>query len=187
MSIFVIGVIIVVVIAVLWLIGTHNRLRRFIVTIDEAWSGIDVQLKRKANIIPNLVDTIRMQMDFEGGLLKELTEARAGLTSSNPAEQMVANDKINALMPQINAVAENYPTLGTNQSFLRLMGDVRDCEDKVAYARNRYNMTVARFNMAIVSIPTNIVANMMSLTAREMFEITEQVRKDTDDMRINSL
>ena len=188
MSGFVIGgIIAVVVIVILWFIGTHNRLRRFVVTIDEAWSGIDVQLKRKANIIPNLIDSIKMQMDFEGNLLKELTEARAGLTSSDPTEQMVANDKVNALIPQINAVAENYPALGTNQSFLRLMGDVRDCEDKVAYARNRYNMTVARYNMDIVSIPTNIVANMMSLKAKEMFEITEQVRKDTDDMRISQL
>jgi len=175
------------VLIVLWYVPTYNKFRRMKVFIQEAWSGIDVQLKRKANIIPNLVDTLKMQMKFEEGVLTKLTAARAGLTSSDRAEAMKANDEITKLMPSINAVAEAYPELGTNKSFLQMMGDIRDCEDKVAYARNRYNMAVSRFNMDIAVIPANIVAGMMNLQAEQMFEIDDSVRKGTDNMRISQL
>ena len=177
----------IVILCVFWWIATANRFRRLKVTIQEAWSGIDVQLKRKANIIPNLLDTIKMQMNFENSVLTELTAARTGLTSSNRAEAMAANDKITALMPSIHAVAENYPQLGTNQSFLQMMTDIRDCEDKIAYARNRYNMTVARYNMDIVVFPASIVANSMALQPETMFEIAQSAREDIDNMRISKL
>ena len=177
----------IAVIIVLWWIATVNGFRRMKVAIQEAWSGIDVQLKRKANIIPNLVDTLRMQMDFESKVLTELTAARSGLVSGNHAEAMAASDKISAMLPTIRATAENYPALGTNQSFLKLMSDIRDCEDKITYARNRYNMTVAKYNTEIVMIPGSIVAGMMHLTAEEMFEISSAARDDADNMRISNL
>lgn len=180
-------VIVVLVIIVLWWIATVNAFRRLKVAIQEAWSGIDVQLKRKANIIPNLVDTLKMQMNFESKVLTELTAARSGLVSGNHAEAMAASDKISAMLPSIRATAENYPALGTNQSFLKLMGDIRDCEDKITYARNRYNMTVAKYNMDIVMIPGSIVAGMMHLTPEEMFEISSAAREDADNMRISQL
>ena len=177
----------VVVLIVLWWISAFNSLNRLKVAITEAWSGIDVQLKRKANIIPNLVDTLKMQMNFESSLLTELTAARSGLTSGDRAEAMAASDKISAILPQIRATAENYPQLGTNASFLKLMEDVRDCEDKIAYARNRYNMTVARFNMEIVQFPTNIPASVHHFTQEQLFEISAAARQDADDMRIGKL
>ena len=177
----------VVVIIVFWWIGQYNLLHRLKIAITEAWSGIDVQLKRKANIIPNLVDTLKMQMNFESSLLTELTAARSGLTSGDRAEAMAASDKITAILPQIRATAENYPQLGTNASFLKLMEDIRDCEDKIAYARNRYNMTVARFNMEIVQFPTNIPASVHHFTQEQLFEITAAARQDADDMRIGKL
>ena len=179
--------IIVVVIVALWWIGTMNGFRRLKVAIQEAWSGIDVQLKRKANIIPNLVDSLKMQMDFESKVLTDLTAARSGLVSGNRAEAMAANDKISAMLPEIRATAENYPALGTNQSFLRLMEDIRDCEDKITYARNRYNMTVAKYNADIIMFPASIVAGTMHLTAESMFEISSQAREDADNMRISKL
>lgn len=187
MGIGLIITIVVAVIIVLWWISTMNRFRRLKVTISEAWSGIDVQLKRKANIIPNLVDTLKMQMDFESKVLTELTAARSGLTSGNRAEAIAASDKISSMLPSIRATAESYPALGTNQSFLKLMEDIRDCEDKITYARNRYNMTVARYNTDIVMIPASIVAGVMHLTAEEMFEISAQARDDADNMRISKL
>ena len=170
-----------------WWIGTMNGFRRLKISIQEAWSGIDVQLKRKANIIPNLVDTLKMQMDFESKVLTDLTAARSGLVSGSRAEAMAASDKITAMLPSIRATAESYPALGTNQSFLKLMEDIRDCEDKITYARNRYNMTVARFNMDIAMIPGSIVAGAMHLTPEEMFEITAAAREDADNMRIGKL
>lgn len=187
MNWIVIAIIAVLVIIVLWWIATVNAFRRLKVAIQEAWSGIDVQLKRKANIIPNLVDTLKMQMNFESKVLSDLTAARSGLVSGNHAEAMAANDKISAMLPSIRATAESYPELGTNQSFLKLMGDIRDCEDKITYARNRYNMTVAKYNMDIVMIPGSIVAGMMHLTPEEMFEISESAREDADNMRISQL
>lgn len=187
MNIGLIITIAVVILIALWWIGAFNSLNRLKVAITEAWSGIDVQLKRKANIIPNLVDTLKMQMNFESSLLTELTAARSGLTSGDRAEAMAASDKITAMLPQIRATAENYPQLGTNASFLKLMEDVRDCEDKIAYARNRYNMTVARFNMEIVQFPTNIPASVHHFTQEQLFEITAAARQDADDMRIGKL
>ena len=187
MSIGLIITIAVAVIIVLWWIAKFNAFTRLKVTVTEAWSGIDVQLKRKANIIPNLVDTLRMQMDFESNLLKDLTAARSGLSSSNHAEAMAASDKITAMLPQIRATAESYPQLGTNSSFLKLMEDIRDCEDKIAYARNRYNMTVARYNMDIAMFPASIVAAALHFSSEEVFEITETARQDADNMRISKL
>lgn len=174
-------------VVVIWAIATYNSFRRMKVMIQESWSGIDVQLKRKANILPNLVDTLKMQMNFETTLLTQLTEARSGLTSGSPKEAMAANDKLSGVMSSINAVAEAYPTLGTNASFLQMMGDIRDCEDKVSYARNRYNMTVARYNMSIVMIPASIIAGSMGLKQEDMFEIPDQQRTDADNIRISQL
>ena len=187
MSIGLIITLVVIAVIVLWWISAFNSLNRLKVAITEAWSGIDVQLKRKANIIPNLVDTLKMQMNFESKLLTDLTAARSGLTSGDRAEAMAASDKISAMLPQIRATAENYPQLGTNASFLKLMEDIRDCEDKIAYARNRYNMTVARFNMEIVQFPTNIPAGVHHFTKEQLFEITAEARQDADDMRISKL
>ena len=179
--------IIVVAIIVLWWISTMNGFRRLKVAIQEAWSGIDVQLKRKANIIPNLVDTLKMQMDFESKVLTDLTAARSGLVSGDRAEAMAASDKISSMLPSIRATAESYPALGTNQSFLRLMEDIRDCEDKITYARNRYNMTVAKYNADIIMFPASIVSGMMHLTPESMFEISAQAREDADNMLISKL
>lgn len=177
----------VAVLIILWWISTMNSFRRLKVAIQEAWSGIDVQLKRKANIIPNLVDTLKMQMDFESKVLTDLTAARSGLVSGNRAQAIAASDKISAMIPEIRATAESYPALGTNQSFLRLMEDIRDCEDKITYARNRYNMTVAKYNADIVMIPASLVASAMNLKAEEMFEIAQSARDDADNLRISKL
>ena len=100
---------------------------------------------------------------------------------------MAASDKITAMLPQIRATAESYPQLGTNSSFLKLMEDIRDCEDKIAYARNRYNMTVARYNMDIAMFPGKIVSGVHGFTPEQVFEISETARQDADNMRISKL
>ena len=99
----------------------------------------------------------------------------------------IASFATSSLIPSIRATAENYPQLGTNQSFLQLMSDIRDCEDKIAYARNRYNMTTARYNMEIVMIPASIVASQMGLQKEELYEISQTLRDDADNMRISKL
>lgn len=180
-------IIAVAAVLILWYVSAYNRFRRLKVAIQEAWSGIDVQLKRKANLLPNLVDTLKMQMNFESGLLTKLTEARSGLNSADKAEAMRASDAVTALLPAIRATAENYPELGTNKSFLQMMQDIRDCEDKISYARNRYNMTVARYNMDRQQIPGCFVASSMGLADEPLFEISAGKRKEADEMRIGKL
>lgn len=179
--------IIVAVLIILWIIGTFNKLKRLKINITETWSGIDVQLKRKVNIIPNLVDVLKMQMSFEKEVLVELTKARSGLNSNDPAMAMAANDKLDHIMASIRATAEAYPNLGTNRSFQMLMTDIRDCEDKVSYARNRYNMGVTKYNMEIAVFPNNIIANMMGCSAEKMFEISTPPREIADNLRIGQL
>ena len=185
-----VGLIITIVVAVLilfWWIATFNKFKRLQITIQEAWSGIDVQLKRKANIIPNLVDTLKMQMKFEEDVLSKLTAARSGLVSSNKEEAMAADDQVNRLMVNVRATAEAYHELGTNASFRQMMMDIRDCEDKVTYARNRYNMTVSAYNQSIIVFPASIVAGFAHCTPEKMFEISADAREDADNLRISKL
>ena len=177
----------VIAVLVIWFIATYNRLQRLKVYITEAWSGIDVQLKRKANILQNLVDVLKMQMKYEGDLLTNLTAARTGLVNGSNAERMQADNALNKMMPNIYAVAENYPQLASSASFVKVMTDIKDCEDKITFSRNRYNIAVAEFNMALVTIPSNIVAGMMRLEKAELFEISAQSRTDIDNMRIKDL
>ena len=174
-------------VTIVWGIFAYNGISRLKVLIAEAWSGIDVQLKRKANIIPNLVDVLKMQMSFEKELLVELTKARSALTDSDHEKAMAADEKVNEIMASIRATAEAYPNLGTNESFRVLMADIRDCEDKVGYARNRYNMSVASYNMKIVVFPSNIIAKIMGCTPEKMFEIETPQREITDNLRISKM
>jgi len=180
-------VIAVIAVLVIWFVATYNRLQRLKVYISEAWSGIDVQLKRKANILPNLVDVLKMQMKYEGDLLTNITAARSGIVNGSNADRMKADNALTKMMPNIYAVAENYPQLASSSSFTKLMSEIKDCEDKITYSRNRYNIAVAEFNMALVTIPSNIVAGMMSLQKAELFEISAQSREDADNMRIKDI
>ena len=177
----------VAVILLIWIIAINNSLVRKKMYVGEAWSGIDIQLKRKANIIPNLVDTLKMQTDYESDLLTNLTKARTGITSGSNEERMKANDDISKMIPSVYAVAENYPVLGANESFRKLMTEVSDCEDKITYARNRYNISVTGFNTAIRIFPNSIFANMKGYKEEPFFEIPDNVRVETDNMRIKDL
>lgn len=172
---------------IIWGIAIYNGLVRKKVYVKEAWSGIDVQLKRKANVLPNLVDTLRMQTNYEGELLSKLTAARTGITSGSNGERMRASDEVTKLMPSLYAVAEAYPQLGANESFRKLMDEVRDCEDKITYARNRYNIAVTTFNTSIRVFPSSIIAGMMRLKEEEFYEIPAEQRADADNLRIKDI
>ena len=177
----------VIVVVVLWLISVYNMLKRLKVIITEAWSGIDVQLKRKANIIPNLLDVLKMQINFEEKILVDLTAARSGLVSGDRDVAMAANDKLTEIFSGLRATMEAYPTLGTNDSFRTMMAEIRDCEDKIAYSRNRYNMSVAKYNTEISVFPNNIIANNFGFREEKMFELAEPPRDIVDNMRISKL
>ena len=176
-----------VILFVLIIAGIYNALVRKKNYVKEAWASIDVQLKRKGNVLPNLIDTLKMQTDYESGLLTKITQARSGLISGSNEDRMKANDEITKMLPSIYAVAENYPTLGANESFRKLMDEIRDVEDKIAYARNRYNISVNDFNTAIKIFPNVLFAEMFGFSMEPFFEITEDLRKDYDNMRIKDI
>ncbi|SDN73188.1 LemA family protein [Acetanaerobacterium elongatum] len=186
-TIFLIIGLVIVAILVIWAISAYNSMVRKKNYIREAWSGIDNQLKRKANIIPNLVDTIRMQTKFESDIIDKIAASRAGMLSKDRAEAISASDTVTRMLPSIMALSENYPQLGTNQSYLKLMEDVKDVEDKVAYARTRYNMCVIDFNNTITVFPGSIIAGMFRFAPEKVFEIEEKERNYADNLRISEL
>ncbi len=177
----------IIAICVISAIVMYNGLVSKKMNVSEAWSGIDVQLKRKGNVIPNLVDTIKMQTGYEGDLLEKLTKARTGITQGSNGERLANNDAIGGLFKNVYAVAENYPQLGANESFRKMMEQVSDCEDKITYARNRYNISVSVYNTAVKTFPSSIFAGIFGFKEEEFFEISQENRADFDNMRIKDI
>lgn len=162
---------------VLWLIGTYNGLVTSRNRVDEAWSDIDVQLKRRYDLIPNLVETVKGYAIHEKELLEKVTAARANAISvhdsktAGPAEMQGSENMLSAALKSVFAVAENYPDLKANQNFLKLQGDLTDTEDKIQAARRFYNGTVRDYNTRIQHFPSMIVAGMFNFKTREFFEV----------------
>lgn len=178
---------IIVVILIVAVISLYNGLVRKRNYIKEAWSSIDVQLKLKSNVLTNLVDTIKMQTKYESETLEKIVSLRSQLLSSNKGEAMKANDTVSKMVPSLFAMSESYPELKSNQSFLKLMEDIKNVEDKIAYARTRYNKTVTEYNTSIQSFPTSILASMFGFKAEETYEISDVEREYSDNLRISQL
>ena len=178
---------IIVVILIVAVISLYNGLVRKRNYIKEAWSSIDVQLKLKSNVLTNLVDTIKMQTKYESETLEKIVSLRSQLLSSNKGEAMKANDTVSKMVPSLFAMSESYPELKSNQSFLKLMEDIKNVEDKIAYARTRYNKTVTEYNTSIQSFPTSILASMFGFRAEETYEISDVEREYSDNLRISQL
>lgn len=178
---------IIIILLVIWFIFMYNGLVRKKNYIKEAWASIDVQLKRKTNVLTNLVDTIKMQTKYESETLEKIIGMRSQMLSNNKIEAMEANDKISKMIPSIMAVSESYPELKSNQSFLHLMDDIKNVEDKIAYARTRYNTTVVDYNSTVQSFPTLIVAQLFGFTLEKTYEISDEEREHSDNLRISEL
>lgn len=182
-----IAIIVIVALLIIWFIAMYNGLVRKKNYIREAWSSIDVQLKRKTNVLTNLVDTIKMQTKYESETLEKIVNMRSKMLSGQKGEAMAANDSVSKMLPSIMALSESYPELKSNQSYLHLMEDIKNVEDKIAYARTRYNMTVTNYNTAIESFPTSIFAKMLGYKREETFEISDVEREYSDNLRISEL
>jgi LemA protein len=169
---------IIVVLAVI-LIGMYNGLVRARLQVKEAWSGIDVQLKRRSSLIPNLVETVRGYAAHERETLENVTRARAQLDNAGTAQQAaVANNMLTQALRSLFAVAEAYPDLKANTNFLQLQSDLTDTEDKIAYARQFYNRNVLSYNAMVHTFPTVILAGMFNFQPEEFFEAEEEARED---------
>lgn len=177
--VIVVGVIVGVLVLIgLVLVGIYNGLIRSRVRTREAWSGIDVQLKRRANLIPNLVETVRGYAAHERQTFENVTRARAMLQQAGTAaEAAQANNFLTQTLRSLFAVAENYPDLKANQNFLDLQNELSDIEEKIAYARQFYNRNVSAYNTRIQTVPNVVVANMFSFKRFEFFEAPEEARE----------
>jgi LemA protein len=168
------------VIALVLLFGvfTYNRLVRLRVRVENAWSQIDVQLRRRYDLIPNLIETVKGYAAHEREVFEDVTKARAmAQEASGVRNQADAENQVTQSLRQLLAVAENYPELKANQNFLALQEELTGTESKIAYARQFYNDEVAALNTLIQSFPASIVAGMGHFTPREFFEIDgEQAR-----------
>ena len=171
MDIVLIVVIVIVVVLVIAAIALYNNLVKLRNRVDTAWAQIDVQLQRRLDLIPNLVETVKGYASHERGTLDEVTEARAAVVNAGtPAGKMEADNMLAGALKSLFAVAEAYPDLKANVNFQQLQAELSSTEDKISYMRQSYNDTVMKYNTAIQTFPAVLFAGMMGFSQRESFD-----------------
>jgi LemA protein len=166
-------VLVVIVLAVLFVIGLYNGLVQRRLRIDEAYAQIDVQLKRRHDLIPNLVNAVKGYMGFEQKVLTDVTNARAAAVAAGaqgPAAQAQAENMLTGALRSLFAVVENYPNLKANENVLNLQEQLTTTENQIGFSRQHYNATVLDYNTAIQTFPAVLIAGMFGFTRREFFE-----------------
>src|SRR6476659_9160245 len=164
---------------IVWLIAAYNRLVALRNQVANGWRQIDVQLKRRHDLIPNLVNSVRGAMDFERDTLTAVMEARAkALTATGPADAAQKEGQLTQALGRLIAVAENYPTLKSNDNVRTLMEELTGTENKVGFARQFYNDIATKFDTAQQVFPTNLFAASFGFKAAELFEITNQAERE---------
>lgn len=166
------------VLAVLVLILLYNRMVRGRIDAENAWSQIDVQLKRRHDLIPNLVESVKGAMKFEQETLQKVMEARSRATGSTGAtkERMQAENEISGFMGRLLAVWENYPDLKSNKNALALQEELTSTENKISFSRGHYNDVVADYNAMLQQIPTNFIGGIFGFEPKVFFEAPEQAK-----------
>ncbi len=162
----------IIVVIVLWVIATYNSLVGSKVKVDNSFSQIDVQLQRRFDLIPNLVECVKGYMEHESDVLTKVTELRTSWASaSSVSEKVEIDNQLSGALKTIMAVSENYPDLKANQNFTGLQQDLKDTENKISYARQFYNDAVTRYNRNLMVFPSNIVASMFHFTPTTLFAV----------------
>ncbi len=170
---------IVVGVVVLFVIVSYNGLVTLKNRAEEAWSDIDVQLKRRYDLIPNLVSAVKGYASHETGVFEKVTEARAkAMNATGAAEKGGAENMLTDALKSVFAVAEAYPDLKANTNFLELQQELSDTENKIQASRRFYNGTVMELNTKIETFPSNIIAGMFNFVKREFFELTDEAAKE---------
>jgi len=161
-------------VAVVWVIATYNGFIKLMTRANEAWADIDVQLKRRYDLIPNLVNTVGGYVKHERATLEKVTEARTkAMGAQTVAEHGAAENMLAGALKSLFAVAEAYPDLKANQNFLELQRELSDTENKIQAARRFYNANVRDLNIKVETFPPNIIANMFNFSKKEFFELEE--------------
>ena len=172
-------ILIVVVLVGLWLLGTYNGLITLRNQTQEAWADIDVQLKRRYDLIPNLVNAVKGYAAHESGVFEKVSQARAvAMGAQTPEAKAEANNALAGTLKTLFAVAEAYPELKANENFLQLQNELSDTEDKIQAARRFYNGNVRDFNTKLQVFPTNMIGNALGFKAYGFYEITNAVEKE---------
>lgn len=168
----------IVVVAILFLWVAYNSLVTLRIRVDEAWSDITVQLKRRLDLIPNLVETVKGYAAHESGVFQAVTEARANaLNAKGVKETAAADNQFEGALKSLFAVSEAYPDLKANQNFIELQQELVDTEDKIQASRRFYNGGVRDLNTKIQTFPSNVVAGMFGFKNRDFFELDEAEQK----------
>ena len=174
-------IIIAIVVIALWLITMYNSLIRVRNRVREAWSDIDVQLKRRYDLISNLIETVKGYARHEQETFEKVVQARSqamNVSSDDLAKKTEAENALSSTLKSIFALAENYPDLKANQNFLELQRELTDTEDKIMASRRFYNSNVRSFNTKVEVFPTNIFAKKLGFTKKSFFELKEEAARE---------
>ncbi len=176
-----------IVAALLYGVTAYNNLVRKKTSVEEGWSGIETQLKRRANLIPNLVETVKGYASHEKGTLEEVTQLRTqSMQAQGITERGQKEGQLTAALGRLFAVAENYPDLKANENFLSLQKDLSETEDQIQMARRYYNGAVRNLNIAVESFPSNLIASGFSFRKAEFFEIDDAADRAVPEVSFNS-
>lgn len=168
-------IIAIIVVLVIFVIASYNGLVNSRMQTKEAWSQIDVQLKRRNDLLPNLIETVKGYAKYEGSTLEKVTELRNQVAvATSPAEAMRASDELTRQVSGIFAVAESYPDLKASANFSQLQEELTNTENKIAYSRQLYNSVTSNYNAKLETFPSNFIAKMFSFKAAEFLETPEE-------------
>lgn len=180
LAIILVIIAVIVVIALLWAVAAYNGFIKLRNLVQESWRQVDVELQRRYDLIPNLIETVKGYVTHEKTVLEEVTQARAAVMGSHesPAGRAIQEDALSSALGRLFAVAENYPQLRAAEGFLALQSELANTEDRIAAARRFYNANVRTLNTKVETFPSNIIAGMFSFTQAEYFEVSDpQVRQ----------
>ena len=171
-------ILIVVVLIVLWMISTYNSLVQLRNSVKDQWSQIDVHLKRRADLIPNLVETVKGYAKHEKDTLEAVINARnKAVSATNATEEMQANNELTGALTKLFALVESYPELKANTNFMDLQANLKDTEDKISFARQFYNDTVLKYKNKLEVFPSNLVAGIFGFKPEPFFEASATERE----------
>jgi LemA protein len=169
---------ILIAVAVLWVVAIYNSLVQLRNLVDNAWAQIDVQLKRRHDLVPNLIETVKGYMSHERDTLEAITKARTeAMTAKGPAQAGPAESALSGALRGLMVNVERYPDLKASQNFLALQEELSSTENKISFARQAYNDSVTRYNTRIQTIPANLIAGPAGFTRRELFELTDEAER----------
>ncbi len=177
--IILVAVVVVLLIVVFFVIGVYNSLQRRRLGAQTAWSDIDVQLKRRHDLIPNLVNTVKGYASHEKGVLEGVTQARAAAAGAHgPNEQIGAENVLTQALGRLFAVAEAYPQLKADANFRQLQEELTSTENKIGFARTNYNRSTASYNEGLLVFPSNVIAGMFGFQAMRLYEVESAAERN---------